>query len=77
MDPQTCTIILLKQTNPFYISDNDEDTTVALLKSVFGHGKNLIVIYNKTKSLILSFCLISFPIIFTFFFIALFFPCPK
>lgn len=42
MDPQTCTIILLKQTNPFYIPDNDEDTTIALLKSVFGHGKILL-----------------------------------
>lgn len=39
MDPQTCTIILLKQTNPFYITDNDEqDVTISLLKNSFGHG---------------------------------------
>lgn len=44
MDPSTCTIILLKQTNPFYIPDNDfnedqQDTTKTLLETVFGHGK--------------------------------------
>lgn len=41
MDPQTCTIILLKQTNPFYIPDNgdeDQDMTITLLETVFGHG---------------------------------------
>jgi hypothetical protein len=43
MDPSTCTIILLKQTNPFYIPDSheaeDQDTTKTLLETVFGHGK--------------------------------------
>jgi hypothetical protein len=44
MDPQTCTIILLKQTNPFYIPDNDDENdeeknkTTSLLETVFGHG---------------------------------------
>lgn len=36
MDPQTCTIILLKQANPYFIPDNDQDIT--LLESIFGHG---------------------------------------
>lgn len=38
MDSQTCTIILLNQSNPFYIHDSDQDTTSTLLETVFGHG---------------------------------------
>lgn len=45
MDPQTCTIILLKQTNPFYISDHDdafdkqaEQAETDILQKSFGHG---------------------------------------
>lgn len=45
MDPQTCTAILLKQTNPFYISDNNEDVTITLLKSSFGHGNKLTTFF--------------------------------
>ncbi|CAO0791604.1 unnamed protein product [Mucor circinelloides] len=44
MDPQTCTIILLKQTNPFYISDHDdtfnkesEEAEKDILQTSFGH----------------------------------------
>jgi hypothetical protein len=37
MDPNACTIILLQQKSPFYISDNEDVFT--LLESVFGHGK--------------------------------------
>jgi hypothetical protein len=38
MDPQTCTIILLKQTNPFYISDHDDINEDDILQKSFGHG---------------------------------------
>jgi hypothetical protein len=38
MDPQTCTIILLKQAKPYYIPDNDQDQDATLLESIFGHG---------------------------------------
>ncbi|CEP19765.1 hypothetical protein [Parasitella parasitica] len=42
MDPQTCTIILLKQTNPFYISDHDdisnhEESESDILQKSFGN----------------------------------------
>jgi hypothetical protein len=38
MDPQTCTIILLKQAKPYDISDNEQDLDASLLQTVFGHG---------------------------------------
>ncbi|GAA5816888.1 hypothetical protein MFLAVUS_010423 [Mucor flavus] len=41
MDSQTCTIILLNQSNPFYIHDNDQDTTSTLLETVFGHDETI------------------------------------
>lgn len=66
MDPQTCTIILLKQTNPFYIPDNgdeDQDMTITLLETVFGHvhkESNLESCLNYTKLLPSSSTLLLF-----------------
>lgn len=42
MDPQACTAIILKQADPFYISDtiiqNEQDITMNVLSTIFGHG---------------------------------------
>lgn len=56
MDPQTCTIILLKQTNPFYISDHDdtfnkesEEAEKDILQTSFGHGNYYAFTYEKEQ----------------------------
>ncbi|CEG68209.1 hypothetical protein RMATCC62417_04519 [Rhizopus microsporus] len=47
MDPQACTAIILKQADPFYISDtiiqNEQDITMSVLSTIFGH------VHQETK----------------------------